>query len=186
VLPLINYGLNNPGIQNNTRGTIRIQRGTGAFDGISAESKVVSVLPGDRLDGTLSLRVLNGGARRRRRASDWHAFLGRPEEFVLNCRGMGQRRTDTYAPIHLVAPVQTGTYYILFAMQLELSGANVASGTNWALHHDTWGDGNDISQFTAGQISQAQKHGCAAGQWLGENGYHSVLIAADAVAVQVK
>ena len=76
-------------------------------------------------------------------------------------------------------------YHIVFAMQLELSGSNVASGTDWALHHDTWDDGNEIARFDLKQILQAQQAGCTTDRWLTTGGYELMAVPADAITLQV-
>lgn len=183
--PLDCVGLNDPAIVNNTHGRIRIRGGTGAFQQFSQESKSITVPAGSHLDGTLSLLVRNAGPGFAVAPMIGTPSWGDAGTSFWNIAGWVRGEQTVTTQVHLVAPIQPNTYHILFAMQLELSGADVASGTSWALHHDAWGDGNDISQFSADQIGQAQKYGCTTGLWLGENGLQKMLIPADALTVRV-
>jgi len=89
------------------------------------------------------------------------------------------------AQVNERAPFQPGTYHIFLAFQLELSGANVASGTNWARHADVWNDGNDVSELSFSQVRQAQQYGCTIDQWLTNDGFEFVYLPADAITIQV-
>jgi hypothetical protein len=57
----------------------------------------------------------------------------------------------------------------VFAFQLEMNGANVASATNWAKGQPVWGDGNDVAQFDPEQIAEAQQFGCTTDRWLSQS-----------------
>jgi len=95
--------------------------------------------------------------------------------------------TSLPTKVPVVAPAQAGTYHILFAFDLEYEASNVASATDWVLHHDVWDDGNDIAQFSPLQIEQAQNFGCTIDQWLEVNErYHPHIVPADAITVQVR
>ncbi|MGA8231014.1 MAG: hypothetical protein WB795_06000, partial [Candidatus Acidiferrales bacterium] len=83
------------------------------------------------------------------------------------------------------APLQPGTYHILFAFQLELGGGNVASGTNWSTRGDVWNGGNDLAEFNDSQIKSAQNWGCAVDSWLMPEGPQLFYVPADAITVQV-
>ena len=94
--------------------------------------------------------------------------------------------TTLYSPpLHLTAPSARGLYHLIFAFQLELTGADVASGTNWRLGHDIWTKGNEIAKFSGEQIREAQTFGCTTSHWLLQHGYDTLSIPADAITINV-
>jgi serine/threonine protein kinase len=173
-------------------GRIRILSGTGVFDHISESNKSVAAAPGERLQGTLTMRVSNGGPAYayapligtvswgNHSTGYWQAMASiMPGEYTFP--------TSLPTKVPVVAPAQAGTYHILFAFDLEYEASNVASATDWVLHHDVWDDGNDIAQFSPLQIEQAQNFGCTIDQWLEVNErYHPHIVPADAITVQVR
>jgi hypothetical protein len=173
-------------VKNDIHGFIRIQRGTGAFKDISPTNKTIVVAPGSSLSGTVALLVRNGGSPGSVAPVIGTPSWGDPRTAFWTISGWFRTgEGDLSTPVHLTAPNEPGTYYILFAMQLEMNGANVASGTSWAVHHDVWGDGNDIAQFTPTQITEAQRNGCAVDTWLFQGGPQPIAVPSDAVEVIV-
>lgn len=166
-------------------GAIRIASGTGAFAPIRSSLKSLSVQPGVPLAGTVTLQVSDlapsfvtvpliytpsWGDQK----TAWRliSFLKRGESTI-------QARLDAQAPS------EPGKYHILFAFNQEMNGGNVASGTNWAFGQDLWYDGNDIAQFDASQILEAQQFGCTVGTALAVEGYAPAYIPADAMTIEV-
>jgi hypothetical protein len=173
-------------VNNNIHGFIRIQKGSGVFKDISPTNKTIVVTPESSLSGTVALLVRNEGS-----PGAVAPLIGTPSwgdsrtGFWTIAGWFNTGEGTVSAPVQLVAPNKPGTYYILFAMQLEMDGANVASGTNWAVNHNVWGDGNDIAQFTPAQITEAQHRGCAVDAWLMQNGSQQTAVPSDAIAVIV-
>jgi len=171
--------------KNNTHGRIQIVSGTGSFAEVTPQSKLVNVAAGAVLQGAVILRVLNQGPN----------FAIAP---LVQTRSWGDHRTSwkqisllhpgettVTAQIDERAPLEMGTYHYLFAFQLELSGGNVASGTNWTRRQDVWNDGNDIAELDSSQIRQAQKFGCVVDSWLVEEGPQLFYVPADAITIEV-
>jgi hypothetical protein len=75
---------------------------------------------------------------------------------------------------------------IIFAFALEKTGDEVTLVTNWASGNDVWYDGNDLAEFTPGQIADAQRYGCAIDDWLTQQGYRCVFVPADAISITVE
>ncbi|MDX2192386.1 MAG: AAA family ATPase [Gemmatimonadales bacterium] len=62
-------------------------------------------------------------------------------------------------PIELAAPMEPGTYNIIFAFGAEDRTSNVFSQTNWSIGRDIWRDGNDLVDMTEAQLRQADSLG---------------------------
>lgn len=167
-------------------GTVQIASGDGAFSGVTSANKLVSVRKGESLAGSVILRTLNVAP----------SFAKTP---LIETPSWGDHRTSwtpvadlhpgqstVAARINTRVPSEPGTYHILFAFNMEMAGGDVASATNWARGQDLWYDGNDIAQFDAGQISDAQRFGCVVGTALGVNGYSLMFVPSDAITVEVK
>ena len=178
-------GVGSEQIRNNTHGTVRIVRGTGDFDKIDSGHKNMAVGPGADLQGTVTIEALNRGP----------GFAVAP---IIVTPSWGDHSTSWrligYLPVggvthevkmSLRAPLEPGTYHILFAFQLELQGGNVASGTNWSGYGNVWNDGNDIAEFNDSQIQSAQRWGCAVDSWLMPEGPQLFYVPADAITLEV-
>jgi len=87
--------------------------------------------------------------------------------------------------VQLSAPPQAGIYYIIFAFRGELTGAQMASATNWPLGYEVWNDGNDIADFSSTQISEAQQNGVTVVNWLYTSGYLPTYTPACAITLVV-
>lgn len=166
-------------------GTIRILSGGGSFAGISGENKTVNVDPGAALQGTITLRVLNLGPGFAVAPLIETPSWGRHQDSWKMISHLRPGDSTWNAQINERAPVKSGVYYIVFAFFLEMNGANVASGTNWAAGQPVWDDGNDLAQFDSSQILQAQQFGCAVNRWIMEDGSKLVYVPADAITVRV-
>jgi serine/threonine protein kinase len=175
-----------------SHGTVRVLGGTGSFQRVSEANKAVTVAPRARIDGSVVVRVRNGAPGWQNAPMIWTTSWGNPSDSyrTIMASVMPGEHTLT-TPVSAAAPEQAGTYHILFAFDLEYEPGEVASATDWQLHHPVWGDGNDIAEFSAAQIAQAQRYGCAVGELLtsaspGRTGYALVSIPADAITVEVR
>ncbi|MBN1349094.1 T9SS type A sorting domain-containing protein [candidate division KSB1 bacterium] len=65
--------------------------------------------------------------------------------------------TSTYdVPIDFIAPANTGEIYLAFAFGLEMTGAQVASLTNWRVTGNPhWDDGHDIADWSKPEYDQS-------------------------------
>jgi hypothetical protein len=52
-----------------------------------------------------------------------------------------------------------GVYHLVVVYAAETEFRFVASGTNWLLGEPKWNDGNDIADFTPGQIEELRTTG---------------------------
>jgi hypothetical protein len=78
--------------------------------------------------------------------------------------------SEQEAQLSISVPSAPGVYHFLFAFEWEIGGDHVASGSNWGLGYDVWGDGNDIAEFNAVQIAECQLNGYTEDEWLGQYG----------------
>lgn len=174
------------GVKNNVKGSIRIFAGSGPFAGMASGNKTLIVRAGSQLVGLVRLHVANGSVPDAVAPVIGTVSWGDPSHSfwtVSSWAPLGENDLD--AQIRVTVPTVPGTYHILFAMQDELSGADIASGTNWAVHHDTWNDGNEIARLSPFQILQAQQKGCTTDRWLTANGYELTVVPADAITLHV-
>ena len=174
------------GVRDEIHGAIRILGGTGSFAGISSSKKLLTVHPRSPLVGSVRLHVVNGGKPDAVAPLIGTVSWGDPSHAFWTIESsVRTRQQDLETQVQVTVPTAPGMYHIVFAMQLELSGSNVASGTDWALHHDTWDDGNEIARFDLKQILQAQQAGCTTDRWLTTRGYELMAVPADAITLQV-
>jgi hypothetical protein len=166
--------------------TLFIVSGSGTFSSVSATSLTITVSPGQALSGTVMLDADN----------EIPSYAVVP---LIGTPSWGNDSTswwliDSWLPVgsstwttdvQLSAPLQAGTYYVIFAFRGELTGDQVASATNWPVGYDVWNDGNDIAEFNATQIAQAQQNGVTVDNWLYTNGYWATYVPADAITVIV-
>jgi hypothetical protein len=179
-------GSGDPRVRNEIHGTIQVLGGSGAFADISSSKKLLTVHPGSQLVGSVHLHVVNGGKYDAVAPLIATVSWGDPSHaFWTVASWVRTGEQDLDAQVRITVPSTPGTYHILFAMQLEMNGSNVASGTSWALHHDTWRDGNEIALFSLAQVLQAQHEGCTTDRWLTTRGYELIAVPADAITLQV-
>ena len=172
-------------IQNNTHGTIQILSGTGIFSRISPTDKRVIVPAGSTLTGTVILRVLNQGPSFAVAPLIETSSWGTAETAWKTVNNLGTGISTITAQVDHRAPLQAGSYHIVFAFQLEMTGGNVASATNWSRRLDVWNDGNDLSQIGPDRVREAQKFGCTVNPWLTKSGFEQFYVPLDAITVEV-
>ena len=68
-------------------------------------------------------------------------------------------------PVRLTAPRRPGRYHLIFAFAAETEPDFVASATNWPLGRACWRDGNDVADWTAEQIDEADTAGQTTTWW---------------------
>jgi hypothetical protein len=145
----------------------------------------VKVDPGGALRGTIALRVLNQGPAFAVVPLIETPSWGRHQDSWKLISNLRPGESTWNAQIDERAPVESGTYYIVFAFHLETNGASVASATEWAMGQPVWDDGNDLAQLDPSQILQARQFGCVVNHWLTEDGSRLVYVPADAITVMV-
>jgi hypothetical protein len=166
--------------------TLWIASGSGTFASISTANPAVTVSAGQMLSGTVTLDADNNII-----PNAVVPLIGTPSWGDDSSRWW---LIDSWLPVgsstwttnvQFSAPLQAGTYYVIFAFRGELTGDQVASATNWPVGHDVWGDGNDIAEFSSTQIAQAQQNGVTVDNWLYTNGYMPTYVPACAITVVV-
>jgi transcriptional regulator with XRE-family HTH domain len=174
-------------VQNNTHGTVSLASGTNSFAGLGPQHKQLDAVHGSRLSGKVMLIVLNGGAPFAVAPLVYTPTWGAPEDSWRLIAPWVPDGTKLYTPIvQLASPSIPGLYHIVFAYQLEKTGADVASATSWFLRRDVWGDGDDLADWSSEQISEAQRFGCTTAMWLSQFGYLVESVPADAITLRVR
>ncbi|MFI5352516.1 MAG: hypothetical protein ACHQZS_06075 [Candidatus Binatales bacterium] len=171
-------------VQSRFGNTLRIISGTGAFSELSPAEKSLRVAPGQVLVGTVTLAAHNGFPSDAVAPLIWTPSWGthRTSWRLIN-RWIPVGDSLYVANLNLSAPEGNGTYFIAFAFDGELTGAQVASATNWATRRVVWDDCNDIAQLGAAQIAEAQKCGFTIDNRLFTDGYKLSYLPMDAVYI---
>ena len=164
-----------PTMPDGTGGQIRISRGTDSFVDVSDSNKVVNVSPNTKLDGKVTLKVLNLGPGGAVAPLIYTPSWGdHSTNWRLINRWVPTGQSEQMAQLSIVAPATPGVYHIIFAVGWEIGGDHVASGTNWALRRNIWNDGNDLAEFNATQLASAQLNGWTTnGEMYGPDSSHS-------------
>jgi hypothetical protein len=140
---------------------VHLISGTGSFSTISAGSKVINVVPGAIITGSITMNVKNdmsGSAVAPLIGTTSWGTHSTSFWTVNNWIGTGTG-TYTSSDISLTAPSAPGTYYLIFAFNGEMESGQVASTTNWRIGSMQWEDGNDVADYNATQIAEAQANG---------------------------
>ena len=160
-------GSGDSAVTNSPPGIVRVSSGTGTFSEISPTNKTVKVSPGDTLSGTIRLSVLNKGPAFAIAPLIWTPSWGQHSTaWRLISSWVHPGESVFTAKIDAQAPLQGGTYHILFAFSLEVGGA-------------------EIAEFSPRQAADAQSYGCAVDDRLSGKGFVPVYVPADAISVQV-
>ena len=169
-----------------TGGSLRIVSGTGSFDSVSDANKVLHVLPGATLNGTVAMEALNLGPGGAIAPLIYTPSWGDPSTSWRLINGwIPTGPSSQQAQLSLTVPSTPGTYHIIFAFAWEKKGDQVASASNWGLGHDVWGDGNDIAALSNSQLSEAQTEGYTSVNWLSRAGYKQQYVPVDALTLEV-
>ncbi len=164
------YGAPAPGKQNGTTtgrtpevtgDAIRLLGGRINGQSLIVDPPTISVTSGEAISGVAIISVTN--------AHRSHAVFpvgatpswGPHESSYWTIDGWAAAlATSEYeVPINLTAPMEPGTYAIIFAAAAETSLAHVMSATHWASGSPTWDDGDDIAGWNTLKWDSAIRHG---------------------------
>jgi len=133
----------------------------------SARTRVV-VRPGAPLTGVLHIQSLTS-ATTAAMLSGAVALWGDRRKNFLTLRALPPFGLDFKSSVDLEdqsgsfrvlrAPMVPGVYHLVVVYAAETEFRFVASGTNWVLGEPKWNDGNDIADFTPGQIEELRTTG---------------------------
>jgi hypothetical protein len=127
---------------------------------LTPSARVLPASPGDSIVGSVLLRY----------NTDWPAAA----VMLTAVPTWGDRRTNFVnlgplvtpardlrraADLRLVAPNRPGCYHVILAFGAEDAVSYVASGTNWQVGAPIWGDGNDIVDWSAADLREADSSG---------------------------
>jgi hypothetical protein len=170
--------------------SVRVQSGTGSFSSVTSTNKQINVQPGGSIAGSLSMTTING-----LEASDRAPLIGTTSwgshstSFWMINEGISSGTATYTATISQTVPNEPGTYYLIFAFNAEMNGAEVASSTNWRYVERNggllWNNGNDVAELSASQISDAQTNGRTHVSYTFQTWSQPWTVPADAVTVVV-
>jgi len=172
-----------------TTSQVTLRSGTGSFSTISQSSKQITVAPGSRLTGEISVDAMNNmgsSAGPLVATATWGTKSS--SYWVIRDEVAAGTAKYTTSGISMTAPSSPGTYHIIIAFSDELDGAQVASCTNHG-HGDgsaVWNDGNDLADLSTVQISSAQSSGRTSVEYLFASGYQQYVIPVAAITITVK
>jgi hypothetical protein len=132
---------------------------------LNSFSPQVTVKPGEKISGTLSLRVLNSHA-----TSDVFPVGATPtwgtnrSSYWLVEDWASPGESTLALNLELDAPQEPGTYYILVVAAAEPSVESILSGTH-SRATPIWGDSDDVAAWSQAQIDHAQTNGWTSVEW---------------------
>ena len=140
---------------------IRLLDGRINGQSLNVDAPTISVTSGEAISGVAIIAVTN--------AHRSHAVFPvgatpswGPHEssyWTIDGWAAASATTEYEVPINLTAPMEPGTYAIIFAAAAETSLAHVMSATHWASGSPTWDDGDDIAGWNTLNWDSAIRHG---------------------------
>jgi len=122
--------------------------------------RAFSVLPGDSITGSVVLRYSTTWAAASVLLTVVPTWGDRRTNFVnLGPLVTPARDLMREAHVKFKAPTKPGCYRLIFAFQAEDDVKYVASGTNWTMGAPIWDDGNDVMDWSASDLRQADSVG---------------------------
>jgi hypothetical protein len=130
--------------------------------GLDLAHPVIHAHPGKRVSGSVAVRY----------TTRWPAaavMIGAVATWMPRARGI-LTQLPLVTPIEdgtaeltftFDAPRHPGTYHIIVAYGAEPDIKWLASGTNWAVGHPIWGDGNDFQQWSDSTLDVVRQQGNA-------------------------
>jgi hypothetical protein len=166
--------------------SLLLQSGTVNGQSISSSNKQITVQPGQAITGSVTLGY----------TSTWPSnagiqLIGTPNwgTHSTSFTSYGALATPTASSktvsLNYNAPTTPGTYYIILAYRAEVTGAQVASMTNWAYGSPVWDDGNDLAGWND-QAALDAMQGRLTENLLTTSGYKQVYVPAAAIKVVVQ
>ncbi|MCC6394326.1 MAG: hypothetical protein IT167_27265 [Bryobacterales bacterium] len=143
--------------------SLQLISGTLGGQSISPSNRTITVSPGASLAGSFLVQVNSAWASNAVMAMGWTPSWGSHSASYHDLGGFstpvsGLQRTVN---VNLSAPSTPGTYYITTAFRGEFTSAQVMSCTNWAVGTVYWDNGDDIADWTAATVAEANNTGRA-------------------------
>jgi hypothetical protein len=166
---------------------LTLESGTVNGRQIGATNAVVTARPGERIAGSLHVRLENPHPPRAIFPVIAVPTWGRRETSYYTVVGdapTGVSRHDV--PIGLTAPPTPGVYHLIVVGIAETTPAHVASATSWAAGAPVWNNETDVSGWPQEMIDLAMRHGGLHPPWLNGRRQRSRTSAgATAIRIQV-
>jgi hypothetical protein len=175
-----------------TSSYVHIDSGTGSFAGISSDNKEITVEAGSVINGSVTMRAMNG-----LKANIIAPMIATPSwgdpstnYITVNDSITPCLSTVEASNISWQAPDEAGSYYIIFVFNAEYNASQVASCTNWRYYENhsnsvVWNDGNDIAALSTVQIAALQRCGRTTVDYRFESWWQEWTVPGDAITVQV-
>jgi len=123
-------------------------------------ARTVRVSPGDSLTGTAALRYNTRWAAASVMLGVMPTWGDRRTSFItLGPLVTPARGLIRHVAWSSVAPKQPGCYQLIFAFQSESNVGQVASATNWTVGRLRWFNGDDVVDWSSGQLATADSIG---------------------------
>ena len=141
--------------------TILLLGGTINAQPLDSDAPMVTVPPGARIQGVVGISVYNSHGGHTVFPVGATPSWGSHESSYWAIDGWAPAiaTTEYEVPINLTAPVEPGTYAIIFAALAETSLAHVMSTTPWPTGDPRWNDGDDVASWGDGEIGSAIHNG---------------------------
>ena len=179
-----------PSLVNDTKGSISLVGGSGAFASMLPTQKIVFVEPGGDLTGRLVLHVLR---RSSQTSGTGDPLIATPSwgdsatSWFVVARSVSAGYSEIDADVRLVAPRDPGVYSIVFSFLRGRDAVAVASGSDSQPGSaQVWDQLDALANFNSSQVADAQAYGCAIARRAQVGGYSWELAPADAVNVIVR
>ncbi|NLT38780.1 MAG: carboxypeptidase regulatory-like domain-containing protein [Methanomassiliicoccus sp.] len=171
-----------------TQSYVKIQSGTGSFSSVTTTNKQIVVEPGAALTGSVAMLAKNDLKSTDAAPLVGLTSWGSHSSNFWSINNWISTGTNSYVSSNIAvnAPSSEGTYYLIFAFNAELNGAQVASCTNW--RHEggvVWNDGNDIASFSSHKIAEIQSNGRTTVSYLFTTWSQEWTVPSDAIKIVV-
>ena len=133
---------------------------SGNLNGVAVEAGVleIAIAPEDSVKGSITVEAINPSPQSNVAPLVMVWSWGAHETSFTTIYYSLPTGTSSYeVPVELASPGLDGIYYLSFAFSLEMTGAQVASLTNWQTDGGKahWNDGHDIADWSESEYQQS-------------------------------
>jgi hypothetical protein len=165
--------------------TLQLVSATLNGQALTDAAKTIRITTGDSIAGSLEFRYTSGWVAAAVVLGVTSTWTERSRAFstigalTTPASGVAYR-----ANIRLAGPRLPGRYHLIFAFQAEDAVSFVMSGTNWQVGAPVWNDGNDVVDWTEGQLEEAQREGHVRSTVLRPTGRYQATVPAAVIDVE--
>jgi hypothetical protein len=133
---------------------------------VTPASPRIEVAAGDSILGTVWLRYTSSVGRASVLCTIVPNWGDRTQHFIVGSDMAPVAYRDTMTlRLNLRAPLESGRYWVAFVANMETEARFIASGTNWALLHPRWNDGNDVVDLDEERVHEMIRNGGTMWPW---------------------